>query len=221
MRRGGNMPKAVIFDIDGTLIDTVDLHAASWVETFQHFGVEVAHANVRAQIGKGADELMPVFLNADVLEKKGRDIERFRSDLFKRNYLVKARPFPCVRDLFKRIRTAGQTIVLASSCKADEIDRYKEIAGIADLIDAETTSDDAEHSKPHPDIFQAALGCIAPLGPDDAIAVGDTPYDAQAAASAGIRTVGVLCGGFPEADLSAAGCIRIYRDPEDLLQGYE
>jgi len=215
------MPKAVIFDVDGTLIDTVDLHAAAWVETFRRYGREVSHDEVRGQIGKGGDQLMPVFLPADLIERQGEEIEAFRKELFKRDYLPRARPFPGVRPLFERIRAAGQHIVLASSGKADEVEHYKKLADIADLIDDATSSDDAERSKPYPDIFQAALGRIAPIGPEDAVVVGDTPYDAEAAGKAGLRTVGVLCGGFPERDLRAAGCMAIYRDPEDLLRNYE
>src|SRR5918912_1673977 len=106
------MPKAVIFDIDGTLVDTVDLHADAWVETFRHFGVEVGRDAVRSQIGKGGDQLMPVFLSREMLEQRGEEIDRFRGDLFKREYLPRARAFPGVRELFERIRAAGQTIVL-------------------------------------------------------------------------------------------------------------
>jgi beta-phosphoglucomutase-like phosphatase (HAD superfamily) len=123
--------------------------------------------------------------------------------------------------LFERIRSAGQTIVLASSGRAAEVERYQEIAGIADLVDAVTTKDDAEHSKPCPDIFEAALERIAPITANEAIVVGDSPFDAEAAAKAGLRTVGLLCGGFSEKVLRDAGCIEIYRDPEDLLANYE
>jgi len=215
------MPKAVIFDVDGTLIDSVDLHAAAWVETFRHFGLVVSHGAVRSQIGKGGDQLMPVFVPRDLLERRGGEIEAFRADLFKRDYLSQARAFPGVRALFERLRTAGQTVVLASSGKAGEVERYQEIAGITDLVQAVTTSDDAERSKPHPDIFEAALRKVAPIGAAEAVVVGDSPYDAEAAAKAGLRTVGVLCGGFPEKDLRSAGCVAVYRGPEDLLRHYD
>jgi phosphoglycolate phosphatase-like HAD superfamily hydrolase len=101
------------------------------------------------------------------------------------------------------------------------VDRYKEIAGIANLIDDATSSDDAERSKPFPDIFQAALARLAPCGPDEAVVVGDTPYDAEAARDAGMKSVGVLCGGFPEEALRSAGSIAVYAGPADLLQNYE
>ena len=151
------MPKAVIFDVDGTLIDTVDFHADAWVRTFRRYGIEVGHDAVRSQIGKGGDQLMPVFLPKDVVERQGAEIEAFRKDLFVRDYVPRIRPFPCVRALFERLRREGRRIVLASSGKADEIERYRRIAGIADLLDGATSSDDAERSKPHPDIFEAAL----------------------------------------------------------------
>src|SRR5919202_1954175 len=215
------MPKAVIFDVDGTLIDTVDYHAEAWVRAFRHYGVEVGYDEVRRQIGKGGDQLMPVFLPKDRVEREGKEIEKFRTELFARDYGPRIRPFPCVRALFERIRHDGKRIAFASSCKADEIERYEKIADIADLLDGATTSEDAERSKPHPDIFEAALARIAPIGPGEAVAVGDTPYDAEAAGKAGLRTIGLLCGGFPEEDLKRAGCIAIYRDPEDLLKNYE
>lgn len=212
--------KAVIFDVDGTLIDSVDLHARAWVEAFAHFGVTVPHDAARRQIGKGGDQLLPVFLDPERVAHQGEAIEAYRSKLFKDEYLAQVRPFPGVRALFERLRAAGKTIALASSGKAEEIEHYKTLLTIEDLVDVATTSDDAERSKPHPDIFEAALGKLAPITASQALIVGDTPYDAEAANKAGIAMIGVLCGGFPEADLGAAGCIAIYRDPQDLLDGY-
>ena len=212
--------RAVIFDIDGTLLDSVDLHARAWVEAFAHFGVETDQARVRSQIGKGGDELMPVFLSRDRIEREGEAIEAYRSDLFKRSYLPEVRPFPGIRPLFERIRSEGLTIALASSGKRPEVERYTDILKIGDLVDLSTSSDDAERSKPHPDIFQAALKKLGATSSDTIHVVGDTPYDAEAAAKAGLRSIGLLCGGFPEADLSAAGCVEIFRDPRDLLDGF-
>ncbi|MDR7040196.1 HAD superfamily hydrolase (TIGR01509 family) [Methylobacterium sp. BE186] len=213
--------KAVIFDIDGTLLDSVDLHARAWVEAFRHFGVETEEAAVRRQIGKGGDQLMPVFLSEAQIAREGETIEAYRSDLFKRAYLSKVRPFPGVRALLERIRADGRRVALASSGKKSEVERYTEILGIGDLVDVATSADDADRSKPHPDIFAAVLEKLRPIGARDALAVGDTPYDAEAAAKVRLATIGLLCGGFPEADLSAAGCTAIYRDPQDLLDGYE
>jgi HAD superfamily hydrolase (TIGR01509 family) len=213
--------QAVIFDIDGTLIDSVDQHAAAWVETFRHFGLGPAFKDARQQIGKGGDQFLPVFLLRDRLEREGEAIEQFRGELFKRDYLPTVRAWPGVRALFERLRTDGRKCVLGTSSKKDEADRYAKIAGVADLVDAITTSDDAEHSKPCPDIFQAALQKLAPIPAEAAVVIGDTPYDAESAARAGLRTLGVRCGGFSDEDLKAAGCIAIYDGPWELLARYE
>jgi len=213
--------KAVIFDVDGTLIDTNDLHTAAWVETFRHFGVEVDRGDVRREMGKGGDQLMPCFLPPDMIERMGRNIQRFRVDLFQRNYLPQARAFPGVRELFQRIRADRHHIVLASSPKAEEVEHYKSLANVADLIDGATSADDAEHSKPYPDIFRAALKHLHPLRPEEAVVVGDSPYDAEAARGADLRMVGVLCGGFDADALYEVGCMAVYRDARDLLDRYE
>ena len=126
-----------------------------------------------------------------------------------------------MRELFERLLRDGKRIVLGSSAKGDELAAYKRIANIADLIEDETSADDAESSKPAPDIFEAALEKLDGIAAGDAIVVGDSPYDAEAAGKAGMRTIGVLCGGFPEADLRRAGCVAIYLDPADLLRSYD
>jgi HAD superfamily hydrolase (TIGR01549 family) len=215
------MIKAVIFDIDGTLVDSVDLHAQAWQETFRHFGKEIPYEDVRHQIGKGSDQLLPVFFSKDELDEFGEEMEEYRAELFKRDFLSRVRAFPKVRELFQRIKDDGLRIALASSAKEDELKTYKRIAHIEDLVEEETSSDDADKSKPHPDIFEAALERLGDIKPDEAIVVGDTPYDAEAAGKIKLRTIGVLCGGFPEAELKTAGCIAIYQDPADLLARYE
>ena len=211
------MIKAVIFDIDGTLVDSVDLHARAWQETMRKFGREVEYERVRHQIGKGGDQLMPVFFSEEELARFGERMEEYRGDLYKREYLPRVRAFPAVRELFERVRREGLRIALASSAKEEELKVYKEIADIADLVEGETSADDADKSKPHPDIFEAALGQLGDVRADEAVVVGDTPYDAEAAGKIHLRTLGVLCGGFPESELRAAGCSDIYRDPADIL----
>lgn len=210
---------AFIFDIDGTLIDSVDLHAQAWQQALAHFGYDVPYDQVRGQIGKGGDQLMPVFVPRQELDRIGDALEKYRGELFKREFMPRVKPFPRVRELFQRIKADGFRIALASSANADEVTHYKKLLNIADLLDAETSASDVESSKPCPDVFEAALA-EAKTDPEHALVIGDTPYDAIAARRAGLRTVGVLCGGFPEEDLRGAGCLDLYRDPADLLDRY-
>ncbi len=215
------MIKAVIFDIDGTLVDSVDLHARAWQEAFAKFGHPVSYEDVRSQIGKGGDQLLPVFLSRQEQQSFGEKLEKYRGELFKSNYLPLVKAFPKVRDLFQRVRKDGKRIALASSAKKDEIEIYKRIANVADLVEEQTSSDDAERSKPHPDIFEAALQRLNDVSPAEAVAIGDSPYDAIAASKLKMRSIGVLSGGFPQQDLQAAGCSEIYRDCADLLASYD
>jgi len=213
--------KAVIFDVDGTLVDSVDFHARAWQEAFAHFGKQIPFEKVRYQIGKGGDQLMPVFFTKEELDEFGEEMEKYRGDLYKREYLPRVVGFPSVRELFERVRGEGQRIALASSAKEEELGAYKKIARVEDLVEEQTSADDAEKSKPHPDIFEAALAQLGDVKPSEAVVVGDTPYDAEAAGKAGLVTVGLLCGGFPAEDLRAAGCVRVYRDPSELLADYD
>jgi HAD superfamily hydrolase (TIGR01509 family) len=216
------MAKAVIFDLDGTLLDSVDLHARAWQEAFRQFGYEFPLDEIRSQIGKGGDQLLPVFLSKEDQEKIGEQLEAYRGKLFKDKYLSQVKPFPCVRELFLKIGDDGKKLAIASSAKGDELKTFERIARIDDLVDAETSSADAEKSKPHPDIFEAVLDKLGPeIKPPDCIVVGDSPHDAEAAKRAGIACVGVLCGGFPKEALVRAGCIAIYADPKGLLSQYD
>jgi phosphoglycolate phosphatase-like HAD superfamily hydrolase len=220
-REWDEMLKAVIFDVDGTLVDSVDGHARAWVEAFAKFGRKIEFARMRHQIGKGGDQLMKEFLSKSEIEEFGKQLEKERGRIFQCDYLPFVTGFPFVRELFQRLLADGKKVVLASSAKGEELKTCQEKAHIEDLVQEQTSKDDAEKSKPHPDIFEAALGKLEGVSADEAIVVGDTPWDAIAAKRAGLRTVGVLCGGFPESELRDAGCVAIFRDPEDLLVRYE
>ncbi len=216
------MVKAVIFDIDGTLLDSVDLHAQAWQEAFEKFGYHFPFDKIRSQIGKGGDQLLPVFLSEEDQKEKGKTITEYRSQLFKDKYLSKVKPFPYVRELFEKVKAHGQKPALASSAKGDELTIFERIARIEDLVDVEASSADAKRSKPYPDIFEVALDRLgSDIHAKDVVIVGDSPHDAEAAGKAGLRTVGVLCGGFPEQDLRGAGCSAIFQDPEDLWRRYD
>jgi HAD superfamily hydrolase (TIGR01549 family) len=208
---------AVIFDVDGTLVDSVDFHAEAWQRAFAAFGFDFDVVKIRSQIGKGGDQLMPVFLDGDILEREGKKIEAFRQDLFEREYFHRVVGFPKVPELFQFLLKAGKTVAIGSSAKTDDLKVYKKAAGIGDITTVETTSDDADRSKPHPDIFLAALERLS-VPAEKVIVVGDTSYDVEAAKKAGIRTIGLLCGGVPEASLRDAGAVEVYRNPEHLLQ---
>lgn len=210
---------AVIFDVDGTLVDSVDLHARAWQETLREFGHSVSFHAIRAQIGKGGDQLLPVFLSQEEIDRDGEEITARRSRLFQASYMDQVRGFPFVRELFQRLLADGRKVALASSAKGEELTTYKQRADIADLVDTETSQDDARHSKPEPDIFEAALKRLGRPDPSTVLVVGDTPYDIEAAAKAGMRTIALRCGGFPEQTLS--GAVAIYDSPAHLLTQYD
>jgi HAD superfamily hydrolase (TIGR01549 family) len=212
--------KAVIFDIDGTLVDTVEMHAKAWQRAFAEFGKEIDFEAVRSQIGKGGDQLLPVFFSDDELREFGEEMENRRGDIYKQDYMPQAKPFTHVRELFERIRGDNKRIALASSAPEEELQFYKKLCNIGDLLEEETSADDAERSKPEPDIFVAAIEKLGGVSPQECIVVGDSPYDAEAAGRAGASTVGVLSGGFSNESLVRAGCIEIYADVAQILAVY-
>ena len=210
------MPQAAIFDIDGTLVNSVDLHASAWQEALVKFGHHVTFEQARSQIGKGGDQLIPVFLSEAEQRDHGEDMEEWRGALFKSKYLPLVRPFSAVPELLRCVRGAGLKVAVASSAKKSELEVYLDIACIKNLVDVATSSEDAEQSKPAPDVFHVALQKLGFEGPE-AVAIGNSPYDAEAAGKAGISTIGMLCGGFTEAELRKGGCVAVYPGPAALL----
>ncbi|WP_338863349.1 HAD family hydrolase [Myxococcus stipitatus] len=212
------MVENVIFDVDGTLVDSVDEHAEAWRRAFLHFGRDVPFAHVRSQIGKGVDQLIPVFFNDEELERFGKELEEYRSTLFRREFLPKVRPLPRVRELFQRLRQKGRRVALASSAKDEELKHYVRLCGIEGLFEARTAKEDVVAGKPQPDVFEAALARLGRPEPRVTVVVGDSPYDALAASKQGLATVGVMAGGFSAEDLRAAGCRVLVQDPAELLR---
>jgi HAD superfamily hydrolase (TIGR01509 family) len=209
--------KAVLLDVDGTLVDSNDLHVEAWREAFRRHGKEISREDLHAQMGKGGDQIVARFLDEDEARRFGKDVDALHVELFVRHYQPRERALPGVRPFVERLKAAGLRVVLASSAKDAELKGHLEVLGIDDLLDDRTTADDAEHSKPCPDIFQAALG---DLDPKDAVVIGDTPWDAQAARKAGIPMIGVLTGGFSEQCLRENGAKEVYRDLTEALEKF-
>ncbi|MDJ0567906.1 MAG: HAD family hydrolase [Pleurocapsa sp. MO_192.B19] len=214
------MIKAIIFDLDGTLVDSVEYHTQAWVKAFQEYGYDFPFEQLRQQIGKGSKYIIGELLPADEAERLESDIAQYRKQYYQDNLLSKVQPFPQVKKLFATIKADKMKIILASSARNETIDHYKKLLEIEDLIDGATSTDDVAKSKPEPDIFVSALEKLGDISPEEVIVVGDSPYDAIAAGKASLRTIGVLCGGFERETLIQAGCISIYQDPADLLNNY-
>jgi len=212
--------RAALFDMDGTLVDTNDLHAAAWRAAFAQFGQDVGLEAISGQIGKGGDNLIPALL-PDLEEPERDAIEAFRSDLFRRDYLPRSTAFAGVRGLFERLYADNVTIVIASSSGAEEVAFNLGVTGASDLVAATVSADEAERSKPCADIFAAALAKAAPAQADEAIVVGDTPWDVKAASKLGLRTIGFRSGGIGDDVLRMAGAVALYDGPEDLLRSYD
>ena len=195
--------QAILLDIDGTLIDSNDKHAHCWVEAFAHFGKQVAWDDVRVQIGKGGDLLVPDTLDAREMQKFGEPLKKYRGELWKEKYMHGVRPFPGAVDAMHALHERGLKLALASSSNPDEVEYYVELLGVGDLLKGTTSKEDAELSKPSPEIFQAALERVK-SDPARTLAVGDTPYDIVAAHRTPVPIAAVLCGGFPRETLTKA-----------------
>ena len=214
------MPKqAILFDIDGTLVDSNEGHVDAWSRAFEAEGFQIDRAAIHDQIGKGGDNLVPSLVPdvpADVQER----LEKAHGDIYKRDYLPQVQPFPGARDLLLRTRDAGKKVVLASSAARSELDHYVRLLDAADILDGATSKDDVAHSKPCPDIFRAAAE-NAGTEPAEAIVIGDTPYDIIAARRSGIETIALRSGRFPEDELTAERPVAIYDDVAALLKDFE
>ena len=207
-------PKALLLDIDGTLVDSNDAHAHAWVKAFAEANIHVEFHNVRCAIGMGGEKLMPAVAGIEEDSPLGERISRRRGEIFKSEYLPNLRPFRDAGALVAAVQAHGLKTVAASSAKRDELEALLKIAGATSLIDRSASGDDAEQSKPDPDIVHAALMKVG-VAAADAVMVGDTPYDIEAATRAGVRPIAFRCGGWSDAALD--GAIAIYDGPWDLL----
>jgi HAD superfamily hydrolase (TIGR01549 family) len=208
----------VIFDVDGTLVDSNDAHTRAWVQAFADHGITVAYEPVRRAIGMGGEKLMPLVSGIEEDSSTGKQIAERRAQIFQDVWVPQLRPFPRTRELVQRIASDGYTLAIATSAKQEELQPLLEVAGVSDLFSLRTSSDDADRSKPDPDIVKAALE-RAECPAERAIMIGDTPYDVAAATRAHVRVIGFECGGWERSDLR--GAIEVYRDASELLDRYD
>jgi HAD superfamily hydrolase (TIGR01509 family) len=213
----GRRLRAVLFDLDGTLIDSNPAHVAAWDRVFREAGHPVKPAAIRGQIGKGGDILVPT-LAPGLSDAARRRVADRHGAVFKAEWLPRMRPFPGARELIRRVHERGCKVVIASSASRAELSHYVELLHAAKLVDASTSIDDVDTSKPAADIFAAALA-RARVRPDAALVIGDTPYDIEAAAKAGVRTIAMRSGGFSDDALAAA--LALYDDVGALLRDFE
>lgn len=211
--------KAILFDIDGTLVDSNDGHVLAWQEAFTRILKAFNRETIHAQIGKGADMLVPALLPRSDDETRKR-VTNAHAEIFKSKYLDDVKPFPGARDLLVHAHGTGRQIVLASSASEEELDHYVDLLDIRGLLSASTSSGDVRHTKPAPDIFSTALAKLPGITADEAVVVGDTPYDMEAAGKCGIAGIGLRSGKFPDAALLQAGALVLYDDVAALLADY-
>ncbi len=207
--------RALLLDVDGTLVDSNDAHARAWVDALGEAGHDVSFGRVRSLIGMGGDKLLPAVAAIDDESSEGRAISDRRAAIFQERYLPGVQAFPGVRELLLAVRDRGWRLVVATSAKEDEVGALLEKADVKDLVEAITSSDDAEESKPDGDIVRAALA-RAGCEPEAAVMLGDTPYDVEAARRAGVRTIALRSGGWDEGALR--GAVALYADAAALLE---
>lgn len=209
--------KAVIFDIDGTLVDSNALHVEAWDRVFREAGYRFAREELQAHLGKGGDNYVPALL-PQAGEEEAKRISQAHRTLFTSEYIDRVRPFPGARDLLLKVRASGRKAVLASSASREELEHHLRSLDAAGIVAGCTSKDDVEHSKPCPDIFEAALEAAGARA-GEAVVVGDTPYDMEAARRVGVEAVAVRSGGF--SDRALAGAAAIYDDVAALLADFD
>ncbi len=206
-------PKAVILDIDGTLVDSNYQHVIGWQRAFTDNGFDVAAWRIHRCIGMGGDQIVSVLAGEDAERESGDSIRDAEGDHYK-SVLPEVKAFDGARELILRLKDAGHVVVLASSAKQDEVEHYVELLDAADLTDGFTSSADVDATKPEPDLIEAAL---EKAGTREAVMVGDSVWDVESASRAGIESIAVLCGGFGEAELEGAGAKVVVTSITDVF----
>ena len=210
--------RAIIFDMDGTLIDSNDAHAQAWAQAFQSNNFQISFKQVRPLIGMGSDKVIPKLINITDHSLIGEKLKDDYGRIFKENFLPNLKSFPGTRNLCEYFARRDVAILIASSAENQILSELLKIAEISDLVEQKTSKADAKESKPDPDIVKAALD-KAGLKVNEAVFVGDTPYDVQAAMQLKLPVIGMRCGGWSDEDLK--GAVYVAQDPSDLLKEIE
>ncbi len=209
------MSRAAILDIDGTLVDTNYHHTIAWYRAFLQSEVTLELWRIHRHIGMGGDQLVAALAGDEFEAEHGDDVRAAEKALYMA-LIHEVRPLPGARALVEDLKRGGHAVVLASSAKPDEVEHYLDLLGVRDLADDWTHSGDVDRTKPHPDLVEAAIG---KAGGGEAVMVGDSTWDCEAADRAGIPAIAVLTGGFSEAELREAGAVCAFRSVEELRAG--
>jgi phosphoglycolate phosphatase len=209
-------PRAAIIDVDGTLVDSNYQHVVAWAEAFRANDVFVPNWVLHRHVGMGGDQFVAAVAGDDVDRDKGDRIRDAHTKAFE-PYLKEIEPFPDARGFLRELKRRGHAVALATSAKGNELERYLEILGAEDVVDGWTKAEDVERTKPHPDLLHQAMEIVG----DNAVLIGDSRFDAEAAKRAGVPTIGLLTGGFGEAELRDAGAAPVFSSLEDLLSSYD
>ncbi len=207
---------AAILDVDGTLVDTNYQHAVAWYRAFRQHDIVLPIWRIHRHIGMGGDQLVESLTDARTEEEKGDDIRTAEKALYLA-LIEEVEPLAGARDLIERLKEDGKTVVLASSAKDDEVEHYLDLLDARELADDWTSSGDVEETKPQPDLVNAALK-KAGASADEAVMLGDTPWDCKAAEAAGVPTVALITGGFSEQELREGGAIAVFESIPELLE---
>jgi HAD superfamily hydrolase (TIGR01509 family) len=208
-----------ILDIDGTLVDTNYQHAVAWYRAFRQSEIVLPVWRIHRHIGMGGDQVIAALTDERTEDEKGDEIRSAEKALYMA-MIEEVEPFDGARELIERLKDAGRTVVMASSAKENEVDHYLDLLDARELADDWTTSADVEATKPEPDLVQAALD-KGGTEPGDAVMLGDTPWDCEAAKRAGVETVALLTGGFAEQELTEAGAVAVFESIPALLDRIE
>ena len=203
-----------ILDIDGTLVDTNYQHTIAWLRALRQNGARVAAWRIHRHIGMGGDKIVAALCGAEFEAEHGDDVRKAEKGLYM-EMIDEVEPFEGARGLIEDLKAAGDTVVLASSAKPEEVEHYLDLLDGRELMDAWTHSGDVKETKPAPDLVRAALEKVGG-SPGDAVMVGDTPWDVKAADAVGVPTVAVLTGGFSAAELHEAGAVAVFEGIEEL-----